>query len=189
MPAIDYDYDPHMVLSANEISEEEHNLTDRGIFPLHGPFYKEGHLLEGFDGASWVPLTLGEDYVFSPSFLSISAATGKEAFTYFVYVGDLADYSMVRITYHAVGKYEDVPLLLKVTELSPTERGQVYSWMKLRNVVAYDVPTRNPELENKSILEVINIGLEQVNTSLEELAGLDTASIIQRLEALEAQVS
>lgn len=171
MPAIDYAYDPTGTNPANRIELEVFDVVDRGIIPLHGPFFKEGFIVEARLGNNpWEEIYELEHYNFSPVFMRVSAATGKRVYSYiFLNVQDLSVFTQVRISYTAVGQYEDAAVMAKVIEMTPSERFHVYRWRKIHNVATYPLDSRDPSLENKDIMEVVAGGLLQIRQALDKL--------------------
>ena len=131
MPASDYTYDPTGLASANRIENEVHSIIDRGIVLNHGPYFKNELMVEGFDGSNWVPFTAQEHFTYSPMFTRASAATGKEVFSYIVLLIKLSDYQQVRVTYQALGQYEDTGILALVTTLSAQDRTRLSKWNRI----------------------------------------------------------
>lgn len=190
MPALDYQFDPTAVDPDNLIENEVHDVIDRGIFTLHGAFYKEGLVVEGYDGVAWSTLVDGEDFTYSPLFLSVSAATGRQAFSYLVLLGVLHDeYEQVRLTYQAVGTYEDVNLLSLVTELTAPERELRSKWLALSDIYQAPISVRSPELYGKSLIEIISNGLGNIDQAIRLISALNGGSILSRLEAFERIVN
>lgn len=187
MPAIDYAYDPTGENPANRIELEVFDVVDRGIVPLHGPFYQNGLKVEARLGnGPWSEIYEMEHFNFSPVFARVAASTGKRVYSYlFLNVQDLSVFSQVRVSYNAVGEYEDTAVIAKVNELTPQDRQLVYKWRKIHNVATYPLDSRDPSLENKDIMEVVAGGLLQIREALDKLnrAGASNFDVVtSRLE-------
>ena len=185
MAASDYDYDPTGLSEDNLIENEVHALSDRGIMTDHGPFFREGLVVEGYDGDSWSTLEQGTDYVYSPIFLTPSANTGKSVFSYLVFIGDLGDYTQVRLTYQALGQYIDSDLLAAVSELSAGERLVIDNWFELATVAATPALKNHLGLARLNPAEILNTKLSQVLTYMEQLTGFSGTNIEHRMDILE----
>ena len=185
MPATDYQYDASGMNPANLIVQEVHPLADRGMFTLHGPFFEKGLLVEGFDGASWTELKPYMDYTYSPVFSGVASSTGQEVFSYLVYIGDLSTYQSYRLTYQAVGQFEDLLLLGKVTELTQSERSLKEPWLNISNTFTVYPQVRDPILFQGNSLERLNTAFARVSTAIANAKNCSTYPIERRMAALE----
>ncbi|AXH71040.1 hypothetical protein [Vibrio phage BONAISHI] len=176
MPAIDYDYDPKRELAANQITGEVitiNKAVDISVFPQHGPFFLDSLTVEGFDGATWTELNPGTDYLFGPSYMGASAATGQEITTFFILTPS-SNPQQVRYSYHVLGKYEDSKLLAEIVE-SGLDRTKIFEWMRLKgDAVNWGAITRNPALASSSMLEIL---VDQCTGIKEAIADPYSASI------------
>lgn len=193
MPAADYVYDGSGVSPANKINNEEHAVvvgTDRGIFPNHHPFFGESIIVHARNIGTdpWVELKPEIDYMFSPLFINGSArATGQEIFTYIVLI---ADYLNVRITYQALGQFEDSQLVAEVATTA-FDRSQAYEWSKINgNSANYAPQVRDASLKGRTYIEVVSAQLEKIRLAIGNPYTSDTnyGPIISDLQAKLAAI-
>lgn len=168
MAYTDFQYDRDATNSSNYLTDRIYDVIDRGIIPVDGAFYDDDFKIEGrYGDGAWVELKYGTDYVFSPLFVRVSAATGKLVYSYIVLTyKDISTYTQVKLDTRHVGEYEDSDVLNQVAKLTPEERLLVKDWLKITEINTYPSDTRDPTLKNKSVMEVVAAGLEKINSSL-----------------------
>lgn len=190
MAYTDYTYDKTAELPANKLVNYEVQLTDRGIFCEHGAFYQTGLVVEGWTGSTWATLEEGEHFTFSPAFLTVSAGTGKWAYSYLVYTGEFNIYTKVRLSGQLVGGIEDRVLLdLVATEMTPSKRMYTYAWSRISTRYTMRENSYVPNQTNKDLLSVINSNLGVIATSLKTNHPDTDPSLIVRLQAVEAALN
>lgn len=190
MAYTDYEYDKSAVLPANLITEYQVDLTDRGIFCEHGPFYQEGLVVEGWTGSAWVILTPAIDYTYSPGFLSVAAATGNWAYSYLVFMGDLNAYTKVRLTAQLVGGVEDRALLdMVATELNPSQRMYTYPWSTITTRYTMHENSYVPNTTSAGLLSVISSKLSDIAASLNTNQPDTDPNLLIRLQAVETALA
>lgn len=169
MAYTDYDYDRYANNPANFIENEIHVVNvdvDRSIFLEHGAFYDDqnGLVLEGRQGAgAWELLNPEVDYQYSPLFLQAAAKTGKQVFSYLILI---KSYDSVRVTYRALGKFEDTILLANVAT-SSIDRSKIHAWDTIWAPSEYYNPrARDVDLHDKTSLEVFNEAIQRLLISI-----------------------
>jgi len=187
MAASDYTFDPSGVAPENLVENEAHTLTDRGIFPLANAFFRDGLEVEGYSNSTWTPLEANKHYTFSPLYVEMAAATGKEIFTYLVFSGEMATYSRVRLKYQAVGQYYDRSLLNHVASTS-FDRNSISAWLNIKNIFTAPISVRDHEFHNKQIMEVINGQLANISAALTNLSSGGTSNFLERLQDLDQRL-
>lgn len=193
MPALDYLYDPGLENEANKIIDETHTVDitkDRSVFPHHHPFFKEEETfkVEGERSGEWVELQESVDFSFSPHYSGVSASTGVEAFTYLLIIKPV---SRIRISYHAVGQYQDKELLNEINAKGTFDRSSLFEWAKFRGSMLNGLAiVRDPELREMAIEEIIVEQLQGIRDALGNPYSKNyMVNILPKLSSLEARVS
>lgn len=165
MPAANYTYDPRMALPANKITGETMSVnmaTDISVFPVHGPFFREGFTLEGFSAGAWTTLNPNIDYLYSPVFMGAAAATGREIFSYVLLIKNV---SQVRYSYHVLGQYTDEKLLAEIAA-SSINRAKLFEWQRIKgSAITWGTQTRDSRLVGSTLTEIL----------VEQLTGIKNA--------------
>lgn len=157
MPAIDYFYNPKGDDPANKIVEELHPVdtaVSRMVYSLEGPFFSTSILVEGKEGGNaWETLQPNRDFMFSPLFTSASAAVAIEIFSYIVMIA--TKYDQVRLTYQALGRYEDTKLLGEIMSVNP-DRSSLDELAALRgSTTNWSDIVRDVNVQDNSMLEIL----------------------------------
>lgn len=177
---------------ANKVTNEEHAVNvavNRMVMPDFGPFFDTnfGLVVEGKVAGSWVDLKHNVDFLYSQYFVKAAAMVGKQAFTYIVLIRDVTD---VRFTYQALGPYTDVVLISEVAKkmLDPTfDASEVYEWDKIWGAESYyDARVRNPDLHDKSEMEVLSAGMEKL---LEAISNPKSSSVVTTQDITKLQLA
>lgn len=190
MSFIDYEYDRTASLPANKLVDYEIPLVDRGIFCEHGAFWQDGLKVEGWTGGAWVELQAGIDYSYSPGFLTVSAESGRWAYSYLVYAGDLDTYTKVRMTCQLVGSREDRPLLDTIaSELTGATRTYIYSWAKVATKYTAIEDHHIPNSTNKGLMSIISTSLNDIATMLATNQPHTDPNLLARLQAIETSLT
>lgn len=167
MPAIDFNLDLTGANAGNRITAEIQAvvpLSDRSVFPLHGPFFgnEPSFTVEGKIGAGpWAELDANVDFLYSPQYVEFSTMVGKEIFSYVLIINDNID--QIRFTYQALGKYTDTALLAEITAAGSFNRYDLLEWAKFYgDVVNHHAYVSDPNVIGKSLLEVVHLQLEKL---------------------------
>lgn len=191
----DYEYDRHASNPANLITDEIHAVDvqlDRSVFPEHGAFYDDQNDLKvyGRQGAGeWELLSPEVNFQYSPLYLQAAAKTGKQVFSYLVLI---SDYSEVKITYRALGQYQDDALMAAVAT-SDIDRSKLHEWDTIWAPSEYYNPRlRDPSLHDKTSIEVFNEAIQKLLISVSSpLSGsvVTTADITKLQQKVGSAVS
>lgn len=189
MSYTDYPFDPTAARAGNKITDEIQaiNLSNTvAIIPDQGAFFSKDFSLEVRKGSgAWVKLENEVDFSFSPIFLLASAkATRKRVFSYVVITKKGMDIDSARLTYQALGKYEDKELLATIAN-ADWDMTKSEEWARLEGSAAtYNPITRNPVLANQSLKEIIATQLEFITNVLADPAsgGKDYSQQIALME-------
>ena len=185
MAAQDYQYDPSGQLPENRIEGEVHSLAASvGVFPNAGPFFRHTLFVEGsYDGERFAPLTARTDYRFSPLFMRPSADVGREINSYIVVHGD---WQYVRLTYQALGQYEDVALLAEVARLD-FNRLDAKAWSQIRSKGVIDPSSFNREWKGLGEAEAVSQGFSKIVDAIDRLKGESDKATLEQMTALEVR--
>jgi hypothetical protein len=183
MAAQDYKYDPSGQSPENTIEGEVHPLSASvGVFPTAGPFFRHTLSVEGsYDGVRFTPLTARIDYRFSPLFMRPSADLGREINSYIVVHGD---WQYVRLSYQALGQYEDVALLTEVARLNFNRRDP-RAWTQIRAQGIIDPSSFNREWKGLGEAEAVSQGFVKIKDAIERLKGQGDKATLEQVTALE----
>lgn len=200
MPAINHAYDPTGSAVANKFTNEVHPFdksVDLAVFSNEGPFYNESLVAEGLISGTWTPLVEQTDYILSPMFLSVAASTRRDPSSYIIVINP--DVTSIKLTYQAVGYYEDVLLLQEIVNKPAMDRSSLTDWLSIKGSGAYwDAKQRHPE---KDLLQIISQQLNNIEAGIanphtsstnlagtvNELAALITSSVAS-IEALQTNI-
>lgn len=187
MAAQDYQYDPSGLRPENKIEGEIHPLSvSVGVFPVAGPFFRHTLTVEGsYDGVKFAPLTARTDYRFSPLFMRPSADVGREINSYIVVHGD---WNYVRLSYQALGQYEDVALLAEVARLN-FDRRDPRAWTQIRAQGIIDPSSFNREWRGLGEAEAVSQGFVKIKEAIERLKGQGDKATLEQVTALELRQS
>jgi len=171
MAYTDYTFDPTGESPANLISAELHTVDmsiDVSVFTEHGPFFGDSIVVEGRKNAGvWFPLIPESHFGFSPLFLNASARTTRQRiFSYIVLNQDAIDVDEVRITYQALGGYEDSALLVQVAT-AVFDRSNMWEWAAFHgNAIDFSPRVREQALVGVSALEILQRQLEKITQAI-----------------------
>lgn len=176
MAAADLEYDPLANNTNNQFTGEILPVNadvDRSVWPENYPFFiNDGYFkVEGRSGdtGAWTLIQESVDFHFSPQFSEYSVATGREVVSYIVL--NTTDYTQVRFSYKALGKYTDTVLLSEIAGLSASNRlnrASVVSWKQVKgSPVNYHPLVRDPNVVDRSYEEITYLGLERILNAIQ----------------------
>lgn len=184
----DYVFDPTGESPDNLVSGELHTVDlsgDVSVFTEHGPFFGDSIVVEGRkNSGAWSTLIPESQYGFSPLFLNASARTTRQrVFSYIVLNQDAIDVDEIRLTYQALGGYEDSGLLIQVAT-STFDRSNMWEWAAFHgNAIDFSPQVRDQALVGVSPLDIIQRQLTKITEAIVDpySGGVSQAVEISRL--------
>lgn len=189
-------YDPNATNPSNFIQNEVHTpITGPNITPDEGVFYTKDFEVEGrlINSTSYIPLTLAQDYIYSPQFISRTGATGNPAYSYILLI-DYTRWSHVRLTYRGSGGAQDLVLMAEIATAGNFDTTNIVLWESFRGELL-NGPLGGPELDPRSSSTVfllaskLNALALALGTPAEYLTFINTEweSMSQAIGQLEAK--
>lgn len=157
-------YDPTGSLVSNKITNENHPaITEAAIYPTNQPFYKETLQIFGTDENNIVSeLKYLQDYSLSPEFITYSAATGKEVFSYLV-IMEPSRWINISLNYQAVGGVSDITLQQEIANAGVFDRTKPARWLDFEGESIYlHVAATDPRYYHVSFIEILADKLDQI---------------------------
>lgn len=144
-------YDANGNNPSNLIPNEVHTpITGPHIAPVEGVFYTKDFVVEGrlVAGNTYIPLTVNSDYIYSPQFITRTAVTGLEAYSYILLV-DYTRWSHIRLTYRGSGGSADTVLMAEIVTAGDFDVTNITLWQSFVGELVSIVPG-GPELDPRA---------------------------------------
>lgn len=162
-------YDPTGVAPANLITNEIHSsLTEPDIFPVQGTFYAQGLIVSGVSTLSGETVILQQfiDFVFSPLYADMSAATGKEVYSY-ILLTNMPAWTSISLTYQAVGGIQDNVLLSQIIAAGVFDRTNIDNWLTFQgDITSLNISGGNYDLTNTGVAYLFSAKLDAIALAL-----------------------
>lgn len=141
-------------------------------------FYKAGFIATGYNATYPAGLVLNpyKDYRYSPMYITYSAATGKEAFSYIVLQDAIWD--TVELEYHGVGGDLDATLFAEIVAAGAFDRLNPVSWVQfVGQMSTLNTKILDPEPSSQTFLEVLNTKLAMMIDAINNLPAYPTPTL------------
>ena len=186
MAAKDYNYDPSGRNPDNYIEHEVHDIVNSvGIVPQHGAFFYDSLMIEAYVEERWVPLTRHLDYRAGAPFLTASLNTGKNVTSFLVLQ---RSYNTIRISYQALGEYEDTATLALIQN-STFDRRDSAAWLNAGNANTVDVSDIESAWKGMGEAEAVNQGLVKIREALSAIKPSSDKATLAQITNLETRQS